>query len=76
MMNTNAVISQEIATFVSEQRKSIFEAMKEVNNSLGERLEQLRAIGIRPVVSSISHSSGQDGFNGYYASLVAVIDLH
>lgn len=75
MMNANVVMNQDIVTFVAEGRKSVFEAMKEVNGELSERLEQLRASGLRPVVSSISHSSGHDGFS-YYASLVVVLSLH
>lgn len=77
-MNANAVVSQDIVTFIAEgvgRFNSVFEAMQKVSADLGERLDSLRAAGIRPVVSSISHSSGYDGHN-YFASLVAVLDLH
>jgi hypothetical protein len=63
---------QEVLSFAVEGRvSSAGEALQQVTNKLNERLAEMR----RPVIVSVSHSSGYTGHSGHYATLVAIVNV-
>lgn len=71
----NPEIEQKIVTFSSEGAASIGEAVQKAAASLSARLTEWENLDRRPIVVSVSHTSGWIGHTGHYASIVAAIKV-
>lgn len=71
-MNTE----QQIVTVSSEGKHSnLGAAVESAATGLRNHVAELDRVGRTPVVVSVSHNSGHIGHTGYFASIVAVINV-
>lgn len=68
---------QQITIFTSEDRtySSLDKALQSAAMSFQNCLNTMNSEGLNPNVISVSHSSGYSNYTGYFASIVAVINV-